>query len=329
MKSTSFLLFTCIGISFLSSIVYSIDYRVVEHQDDFLINCCKPLDFSQPRNIHYFLRNIFSNKRYAQEYLPYNISSHLVQFLEHGGKAAKQKALYMESTLRLFYNELKRTIFTCNKSFSEMLDTVPAIIKTACGRSENSFFSTIENNMMGIFVPTFLSQFSFFKSNPEEFLKKLSHDITSMIENSFNVQDHVAQEQLKQMFVRFLEMGLMKIVWNQADQPQAWESVKKISIQLADVMEMGLITPDELDDLYKSLLESYCRFLDLSGSDLSKSLIATIKNEVRSCDLLLFELEEQEEFIETKRERMLDVLVETEAKVEARMHGIITDIVVY
>lgn len=328
MKSTTLLFFTALFIGSVSSMIYPIGYRT-EIDDDFLIACCIPLDFTQPRSIHYFLRNVFSNKRYTQEYLPFNMCSHLMQFLEQG-KKSKQKAVYMESTLRLFYNCLKRAPFVCNKAFSEMLDIVPVIIKSSCRVYDDSLlYADVEKNMMGIFIPTFVSQFSFFKSNPEEFLKNLSHEVALMVENSFKAHDKGAQEQLKQMYVRFLELGVMKLLWSPGSHVESWESVKRISIQLSDSFEMGLITADELDDLYKSLLESYCRFLDLSGSELSNSLIDTIKEDICSGNLLMFELEEQEEFIETKRERMLDVLLETEAKVEARMRGIITDLVVY
>ena len=76
------------------------------------------------------------------------------------------------------------------------------------------------------------------------------------------------------------------------------------------------------------LLESSCKFLDLAGSELSLTVIETIKEDVISNEMLMFEFEEQEQMIETKRERLLDVLMETEAKIEARMRGIITDIVV-
>ena len=327
MKSTTILFFAALSLSIFPTIK-SVDYKT-EHHDDFLFACCKPLDLTQPRTVHHFLRNIFSDKRYAYEYLPYNLCSHLMQFLEHG-KASGQKAIYMDSALRLFFNKLKACSHVCPHAYSEMLDKAPALIKDFCSRpAPDLFLSTIEKNMMGIFVPTFLSQFSFFKSNPEEFFKNLSHEVSLMVANSFDVIDQNAQEQLKQIFVRFLDLGLIKLIWSPTDQSEVWGSIRVLSKQLYDVMDMGLITPDELDDLYKSLLESFCRFLDIAGSDLSLELIAAMKDDVESGTLFMFELEEQDEFIETKRERMLDALLETEAKIEARMCGIITDVVLY
>ena len=149
-----------------------------------------------------------------------------------------------------------------------------------------------------------------------------------MIQDAFDVQNHIAQEQLKQMFVRFVELGLMKLVWSPHDQEEVWSSVKRISSQCVNLLEMNIISLDELDDLFKSLLERFCYFLDFGGSELSQEALEAMKNDVLSGDMFMFELEEQEQAIETKKDRMCDVLIETQAKIEAHKHGIITDIVV-
>lgn len=327
MKSTLILFFTLILVTFSSSIDAFNSH--LEQHEGFLAACCKPLNFTQPRTIHDFLKNVFSNKRYAQDYLPYNMSTHCMQFLEDG-KKLKKSAAYMEASLRLFYNKMKECRFFCPETVSEFVDKASKTIKYgAASSAQTDFYADIEKNMMDIFVPTFISDFSLFKSNPEQFLKNIAHNVTLMVKNSFNVHDHVAQEQLKQMFVRIVEQALMKLLWTPNDQYEVWHSVKKISIQCADLLEMNLISPDELDDLYKSLLESFCRFLDLAGSELSLSVIEKIREDVVSDGMLLFEFEEQEQMLETKRERILDVLMGTEAKIEARMRGIITDVVVY
>lgn len=325
MKSTTVCLFACLMLITFSLKPHSSGY---EHEDNFLTTCCTPLNLTQPRSIHNFLHSVFSDRRYAHDYLPYNLCTHLMSFLEHG-KGLEKQIPYAESSIRLFYNKLKASPFVCNQALSKMLDCMPHIIKTYCAPSaESSFLSSMENNMMGIFVPTFLSQFSLFRSNPEDFLKKLAHDVTTMVQNSFTTYNHVAREQLRQMFIRFIDLGLMKLIWTPTQQEAVWDSIKTISIQLSDAMELGVITTDELDDFYKSLLESFYRFLDLTGSELSRSVIETMKEDVCSDTLLLFVLEEQETALETKKERTLQILLEAEAKIEARSHGIITDLVV-
>ncbi len=321
MKSTTFLFFIVLLLGFSLNTMQG--YIAQEDDKDFLYACCMPLDFNQPRIIHGFLKRILSDKRYAYEYFPYNINSHLMQFLDHG-KAVKHNATYTESSLRLFYNCMKRAPFVCNKAFSELLDKAPQLLNNISKNNNTySFFDTIEQKMMGVFVPTFLHQFPLFKANPEEFFKSLSHELRMMIESTFNAQDHIAHEQMKQMFVRFVELGLLKLMWDPYNYDELWSSVKHISLQLEQVAQMGLITIDELDDCYKSLLESFYRFVDLNGAEFPMALIETIKEDLASQKLLLFELEEQEASLESKRERMIGVLIDLEAQIEARKRGII------
>lgn len=321
MKSTTFLFFIVLLLGF--SVTTAQGYMTQEDEKDFLYACCLPLDFNQPRSIHGFLKQLLSNKRYVQEYFPYNSTAHLMQFLKHG-KELKNNATYMESSLRLFYNCMKRAPFICSRSFSEFLDTVPALLNTVSkGHNSYAFFDTIEQNMMGVFVPTFINHFPLFKADPEEFFNKLSHQLRLMIEQSFNVQDHVAHEQMKQMFVRFVELGLLKLMWDPYNYDDLWKSVKQIAVQLEQVMQMGLMTLDELDDCYKSLLESLYRFIDLNSADLPLTLVEAIKEDLASQQLLLLELDEQEAALETKRDRMIGVLIELEAQIEGRIRGII------
>lgn len=326
MKSTSILIFAAFIVIFSSYAVTPV--HNIESSLDFITECCKPINFDQPRNIHYFLQNVFNNKQYTQEYLPFNLEKHPLQFLENGKKLPKS-ASYMESSIRLFYNRMKACPFSCPVSVSLYLDKAPLCIKHGTSSfMQTDFYSDIEKNMMDIFIPTFVSDFSFFKSNPEQFFKNMAHSVTVMVKDTFNLHDHIAQEQLKQMFIRFVELCFMKLVWTPNDQMGVWQSFKRLSEQCINLLELELITPDEFDDLCKSLIESFIRFLDLAGSELSMSVIETIREDIESQEMIIFEFDEQEQMIESKKDRMLDAVLQTEAKIEARKRGIITDIVV-
>jgi hypothetical protein len=95
---------------------------------------------------------------------------------------------------------------------------------------------------------------------------------------------------------------------------------------MTELKDQGIINQDDLDDLFKSLLERFCHFLDLAGSDLSMDVINSIKQDIVAGKLLFLELEEQEDFIETKAERLQRALLLTEAKVRARSFGIISEV---
>ena len=106
-------------------------------------------------------------------------------------------------------------------------------------------------------------------------------------------------------------------------------SVKVIAKNLTTLKEHNIINQDDLDDLFKSLLERFCHFLDLAGSDLSVEVIQKIKEDIASGNLMFLELEEQEDFMETKSERLGRSIIQTEAKVRARSYGIITEVPAY
>lgn len=92
-------------------------------------------------------------------------------------------------------------------------------------------------------------------------------------------------------------------------------------------MKEDIINQDELDDLLKSLVERFVYFLELVGSDLSLETIEAIKQELEESTLVLNMVDEQEEFLETKIERIKSALLETEAKIHARQRGIITEVI--
>ncbi len=69
-------------------------------------------------------------------------------------------------------------------------------------------------------------------------------------------------------------------------------------------MQEDILNQDELDDLLKSLVERFVYFLELTGSDLSFDVIETIKKDLESGNLLFHMIDEQEEFIESKVDRL-------------------------
>jgi hypothetical protein len=139
------------------------------------------------------------------------------------------------------------------------------------------------------------------------------------------VSEAVSREQLKQIMIRFLEIALTKIIWTPVDQDRVWSSFKDISCHLAVLMERNMINKDELDYFFKSLLESFCRFLDLAGTELSDPLLETMKNEIISNSLLVCSLEEQEQQLQSKADRLLEVLWMVKARKVAQEKGMLVE----
>lgn len=316
----------CVSFFILTTKPMNYQHHVGKQNDPTYLFCA-PIHFTR-NGIQYYLQTVFNDPSYVQNFLPYSMS-HFTQFLEHA-HSTKQTKAFMEYSLRLFCNKIKAAPYISALAFSDMLEKIPNLLKGyAITTYEEIDFSCIKNSIKNTLYDMFLNRFALFKQEPEKFLDDLSHDLVKKVETIYALEERIAQERLVQMLLRFLDITTLKLMWTPHDQIYVWDSVKKIANQFADLLNQGIINRDELDDLYRSLIERFCYFLDLSGSELSTDVIQKMKEDVAASDILLFSLEEQEDLIETRAERMMNALIQTEAKIEAKKYGMITDVLVY
>lgn len=293
-----------------------------EHEQDPLTLFCSPVKFTRS-GVRCFLRHVFNRAEYCEDFYPHSFS-HVIEFLQYGNQT-KQDIEYIISTLRLFNNKLKGSRFVTANAYSSFLKQLADVVEPYQQPEPQSMWEHIQHSIKSILYNAFLSSFSFFKEEPDSFFNDVAEQITNSVNENL-VEDRVIQEQFHQTLVRFLENALNKVIWCPVNDEDVWESVKTISYQLNDLCNRQVITEDELDDLYKSLLEQFCHFLDLCGSDLSLDIINEIKADIESGQLTFLELEEQEEFLETKADRLTRSLFKTEAKAFARRYGIISEV---
>ena len=171
MKSTIILFFTLCSLTSSSfSQRHVQEYR--EQDDPFLTWCTAPINFKKPSSVDFFLKVLFNDNRYAEQYFPYTFTSHLFQFLERSNTVTNP-LIYCESTLRLFYNQAKRTEFMCADEFLRYLQKGPQYVLNAIKPQSQLLSKDLEQNIVDIFVPSFLKGFDLFKAQPEQFLKDL------------------------------------------------------------------------------------------------------------------------------------------------------------
>lgn len=317
--------FVCISILIFSLTLKSSDYQ--QHyfgkQNDPSYLFCAPIQFTR-NGMQFYLKTIFNDVSYSQDFLPYSFT-HFIQFLEYGKDQA-----FVEHALRLFSNKIKAAPYISDGAFIDMLNKVPQIIKKQVLKEYDEInFDHIQNSVNNTLYDMFLTRFAVFKQEPETFLHDLSKDLVKKVDAIYCLEDRMAQERLLQMLVRFFDAGTLKLMWNVHDQMKVWDSVKKISNQFSDLFDQNMLTSEDLDDLYRSLIERFCYFLDLAGSELAIDVIKKIKEDIVAGDILLFQLEEQEELLEPRGDRLMHVILQTEAKIEAKKYGIVTDLHMY
>lgn len=282
-----------------------------------------PIKFNST-GVRSYLRHIYNNNEYTQEILP-NDFSHFIQFLSNG-KKTKQSRAYVKSVFKLFGNKLKATQYVNAHAFSAMLEQLPALLEEYCMITKSHKLNAHKENLTSILYSTFLSKYDYFKKSPQEFFDDLSQEILNALQQEITlIHDDVNVDQLRQSMIRFLEIGLNKLVWNIGEHEKIWDSVKTISQNLEKLMEFNLIDDaNDLDDLYWSLIHRFCYFIDMTGSELPFDFYEKIKTEVSAQQLLMLDLEEQEASLETKSEKLMNVIVMAQAKKKATDHGIIT-----
>ena len=113
--------------------------------------------------------------------------------------------------------------------------------------------------------------------------------------------------------LQICEIALSKLIWDPAQQEETWNITKKISEQLVTLLEYNILDDtNDLDDLHWTLLNRYCYFIELTATDMPETFYKTIRHDIRSNDLVLFALKEQDYIVEPKLSYMQRTLLEAE-----------------
>lgn len=284
-------------------------------------NLCAPINMTGA-GIDSFIKGIYNNPRYAQDVLPYNFA-HLIQLLDHGRKT-KQSRSYMQSIMRLFTNKMKACSYIDADAFNEVLIQLPCLLRLHCTPTSEYTFDKCKEKIDSIICTQFLKKFELFKSDPHSFLQNLSSALFYEITAENTDWSRASLEETQKATLVFLEIGLSKLVWNPTSKEVSWHLVKAISENLTLLLEHAAIThTDDLNGLFISLLERYCMFIDLFSTELSKEFYDTVLQDIATIEIPFLELEEQEDFIELKKQRLLRALTHGKVRCYAQNNNIV------
>lgn len=284
-------------------------------RDKTLCMFLQQLEFTQT-GIATFFAQTFNRREYGTEFLPHNFS-HLVQFLEYG-QQSKQPHEFFDGVIRLFNTKLKGASFVNCAAFERMNRSIAPILGGLFPQEELSLWKELKR----LLWTSFRDHFSFLKRNPMGFFEDISDQIIQKVKVAVTTPDR-----LRATIVRFLATGIDKLAWSPDDQLQSWYSFNAIGEQLTQLYQLGIVNDSlDLNELYWGLVERYCFFLELAGSALKLETCQTMKNELNNQTLKWLHHEEQEEGLETKQERLMQALIETEAKIRIAKEGILTEI---
>jgi hypothetical protein len=301
------------GSSF--SLSRSTEVNTLAGADDLYL----PVSFS-PAGVNNFLKHVYNKSEYAAEFLPNNFS-HFIQFLDNG-KKTNQPREYPRAVLKLFGKKLKASGYVNAYAYAGMLEKLPSLTKHYL--EEKSSLSKLKDLISGVIHDTFLTKLSLCKQEPDKFLNDLSQDILHTIETENFVEDKVSIEQLRQSIIRFIELGLNKLVWSPEDAANIWPSVKSLGSHIDALASCGIVNnDDDLDDLYWSLITRFGFFVELMGPELPESFFQSIKDDMANQELAFLQLDEHEKHVESKTQCLRRIITQAQAKVLARSKGIV------
>ena len=307
-----------LSVTFLSCFLTSIHSEILDDYQDVNLKAVLTKNLGEVKK-----------PEFQKEILPHDFTC-FIDLLQYGNKTRQSRA-YTYSLVKLFSNILKGSEYVNAYAFSTLLEQLPNTLKDyfIVRKAENYLgnktlydvdmldrFKEVVNAML---YTKFTSEFEVFKKEPGEFLDNLSGEIMQIAEEEMSI------EQLRQSIIRFLEIGLSKLVWSPEDEGKTWKSVKTVSHQLATLVDNNiLVDVNDLDDLFWTLVYRYCYFLDITGSDLSIEFYEKVKSDIAGQQLLFLELEEQEDrLVESKASYLTRSLLQAEAKCRAYKKGII------
>lgn len=275
-----------------------------------------------PARLLQSIQSELKDPKYRKDILPNNFS-YLIQLLEYGIKT-NQPRDYAQNVLSLFSKLLKGAEYVNSYVFSSLVEQLPGLLKrnfmyyqpgsatAQLALNDLDMLERLEQTVTTLMYGQFTNEFSKFKDNPDQFLSDLSKKLLAATSQEISI------EGLRQTLIRFLEVGLSKLIWNAQDHEKSWDSLKTLSDRIATLVEYNIVDDlNDLDELFWTLVHRYCYFLDLHSTHLPVSFYERVKNDVATQRLTLFDLEEQENFIQSKSECLMDTLLTQEAKKRA------------
>jgi hypothetical protein len=278
---------------------------VLSSREADLINFfLRPITFSADGLASYF-QYTYNHPQYA-EHLPYNFA-HMIQFLEYG-EQHDQDASFSLSVIKLFTQKVKACPFIDGSSFATIVPHLAKALQPYIVKKEASFLGEIQSKLKLHMTNIFSKYFSYFQSNPDAFMDALSKQIAQQT-NQLQTQQHVDVAHVKKDILRFFELCINKLILPADNIVESWEKINEIADSFYDTLQLQIFTGETAcDDIAWSLIHRFCFILKLSHKTVSKDVYNQIMRDIRTKSFRLFQTEEQEKFILSKKNFLLQEL---------------------
>ena len=274
-----------------------------------------------------FLSKTFNHPLYARETLPCHF--HDLQSLLHQGRIVPNPVPYSKALFKLFGNKIKGAPYVSAYGLLELLEQLPTSLDylkelKPIDVTSAHYYDELHN----LLYDAFLTKFDDLKANPNVFFTMLTNNVITLVSKNLTkptieITRNETLVDVQPVFIRFLDTTLNKLMWNTKEPEHIWRATKGIATELESLYDKEFISEfSDLDDLYWTLIHRFALFLDLSANKLPLELLHDMHNEVVSGNLVLVSLQEQEPYLQTKKQVLEAALTSAISKRLSYEHGI-------
>lgn len=266
-----------------------------------------------------FINYEISKPEYPTEILP-NDFTHITQLIGYGHTLQNDRIAYGRSVFNAFDKLIGGAPFVNPYPFSIMLENMTHLLKpyvvtfrSTSGHSgvvmDTDMFDRLKKNVNDMLFSEFGSRFDVFKTDPELFFNNLSEQIIQA------AREEIEVERFRQSMVRFIEIGISKMVWDITDPKSIWPNIKKVSESLENLYNSNVVhETSDLDNMCWALVHRFNYFLDITFERMPESFYYDIKADINEEIPLFLRLEEQDICLQNKFDCFKHALLKNEAK---------------
>lgn len=287
------------------------------YNDDVINSFLQPIQFTR-NGFNDFFSTIFNSSLYAERFLP-SCFVHLIDFLEYG-KQHKKSYTFYASTFDLFHHRLKESSWINVYALLILIDQLPDYIDPIADlyneRLTEAFKTELEHSM---------NERSFLlKDRPEQFY----NDVTQRILNTLqSVNKDGSLQDVQKSVTTLLEGAFNKLIWSPHEKDEIWKTIKLLAKKCELLHRFSCLSSnDDVNRLLWSLLYRFNYFIECTGAQLPLDFYKNIREDLTKELPSWLTLEEQEEWITTKKSYLDNIVTKGEIKALAYKQGILTDV---
>ncbi len=249
--------------------------------------------------LNFFFEQLYNSHKYTDDFLPIYVAKDIGEILMHG-KETHQGPEFFRPAFSLISQKVKRCQYISAYSFVEFLEQLPDLVDYLF--SQDNPDKTKKEIIEDLLYQEFYNNFAAFQEEPRQFFSKLADSI--LIKTDLDA--------VRASIIRFIELCSSKLLWDPTDK-DIWKNISRINNAILKISGKNIITDqDDLNDIAWSIVHRLCYFIDIVKTELPFEVYTTMRDGIPHTHI--FNIEEQEQVIETKRHRLEEVILSGIAK---------------